>query len=163
MQNKPRQFFSALLTVSFFVSSVVAQELRPVLSTASAKAIIAGCEAYAVDKGIDVAIAVTGPGDALVAFQKMDGVVPGAGDVAILKAISSSIFGLSSKQFATIVNEKPAMAALPKVVAVEGGEAIYTQRGVLIGGVGVSGAASADDSACARAGIKMAKLRFEKT
>ncbi len=152
---------SVIVAASILVSALFAQELRPVLSTASAKAIVAGCEAYARGKKIDVAVAVTGPGDMLVAFQRMDGAVPGAGDVAIWKAISSSIFGLPTKRLATIAEDDPAVAEVPKVAALEGGEAIYTQDGVLIGGVGVSGATAAEDAACAQAGIEEAQLKLQ--
>jgi len=143
-------------------SGVLAQDLKPVLTAASAKTIVSGCEAYARETGIDIAIAVTGPGDILVAFARTDGAVPGAGEVAIWKAKSSSNFGLSSKQLAEIAIESPGVAAIPLVAPVEGGEAIYTRDGLLIGGVGVSGARAEEDAACARAGITKAKLKFQK-
>ena len=111
MQNKPGLSRSVLVAAVVFVNGLSAQELQPVLSTASAKAIVAGCEVYAEERGINVAIAVVGAGDVLFAFQRMDRVVPGAGDFAIWKATSSSNFGLSSKQLAAIVKESPELAA----------------------------------------------------
>ena len=141
---------------------VDAQELQPVLTMASAKAIVAGCEAFAQKHELYIVIAVIGPGKSLAAFLRMDGALPGAGEVAIWKATSSAIFGMPSKDFAEIAKTNPSFALVPSIATLEGGEAIYTQQGQLVGGVGVSGASAEDDAACARVGIAHARLRPNK-
>ena len=142
---------------------VDAQELQPVLTMASAKAIVAGCEAFAQKHELHIVIAVIGPGKSLAAFLRMDGALPGAGEVATWKATSSAIFGIPSKDFADTAKTNPSFALVPGIATLEGGEAIYTEQGQLIGGVGVSGAPAEDDAACARAGIANARLKHKKS
>jgi uncharacterized protein GlcG (DUF336 family) len=152
----------AITSIATGSRRVAAQELQPVLTMAAAKAIVVGCEAYAQKHELLIVIAVMGPGKSLAAFSRMDRALPGAGEVAIWKATSSAIFGLPSKDFAELAKTNPSLALTPGIATLEGGEAIYTQQGQLIGGVGVSGAPAEDDAACARAGISHAGLRHKK-
>jgi uncharacterized protein GlcG (DUF336 family) len=46
----------------------------------------------------------------------------------------------------------------PGLASWEGGTPIFTPEGTALGGVGVSGASSADDSACGEAGIAAAGM-----
>ncbi len=138
--------------------TLVAQEMRPALTSSSAKIILSGCEEFARKHHLQVAIAVLDQGKNLVAFLRMDRTVPGAGDIALWKATSSALFGASTQEFEAFAKNNPTISMAPHIAALEGGEPIYTLNGFLIGGIGVSGAASADDAACARAGIAAAKL-----
>jgi len=59
--------------------------------------------------------------------------------------------------------ETPGFANAPYVVTVGGGVPIFTSDGkTLLGEVGTSGEAPADDIACAVAGIKAAGMRAER-
>lgn len=149
---------ATIAMLSSHSGAAVSQEMRPALTSSSAKMILKGCEEFAKKNHLQVAIAVVDQGNNLIAFLRMDGTVPGATDVALWKASSSALFGSSTKKFEDLVKERPTLGLAPHVAALEGGEPIYTKTGSLIGGVGVSGATSADDAACARAGIDASKL-----
>jgi len=151
------------LAMSIMLSVITyGQQLRPVLSAETAKRIVAGCELFAREHGLRVAIAVAGPGDELVAFLRVDGAVPGAGEFAIWKAKSSASLGLATAQLAELAKATPALLDAPGVAPVAGGEAVYSPDGDLLGGVGVSGASENNDVNCARSGIKNASQLTEK-
>lgn len=157
------RFLLAISCLMAEIGTVRAQELQPVLSAASSRAIVAGCEAYALEHKLLIAIAVMGPGKILVAFQRLDGAIYGAGEIAIWKAGSSAALGISSKEFGAMAESNPQIALAPSIATLEGGEPIYTHEGFLLGGVGVSGASAVQDSACARAGIRHARLKSKKS
>ena len=150
------------ITILLSIVGASAQEHRATLDAENAKAIVAGCERYASDSGISVAIAVVGPGGILTALLRMDGVVPGAVEVAIWKARSSSSLGMSTADLASLAEETPAIATVPGVAAIAGGVPILSADGVLIGGVGVSGASKDQDVACALAGLDDASLNKDE-
>jgi len=54
--------------------------------------------------------------------------------------------------------KNPSFTQAPHIAILEGGEPLHTMNGFLIGGVGVFGAASADNAACAHAGIAAVRL-----
>lgn len=138
--------------------SVLAQDMRPALTTASAQAIIAGCQAFAVDKGWRLNIAVYDQGKNLMAFLRMDGAQLGSVDIAQWKANAAAAFPRSTKGASERAREFPAIGHAPNIAIFEGGEAIFTGEGSHIGGVGVSGARGSEDAECARAGISAAGL-----
>ncbi len=141
---------------------VVAQEMRPALTAASAKAIVAGCEAYATDKGWRLNIAVFDQGKNLMAFLRMDGAQLGSVDIAQWKANAAAAFPRPTKGAAESAQTFPAIGHAPNIAVFEGGEAIFTAGGVHIGGVGVSGARGFEDAECGRAGIDKAGLTYAK-
>lgn len=141
---------------------VTAQEMRPVLTTESAKAIVAGCEAYASDKGWRLNIAVFDQGKNLMAFLRMDGAQLGSVDIAQWKGNAAAAFPRPTKGAAESARTFPAIGHAPNIAVFEGGEAIFTSDGVHIGGVGVSGARGFEDAECARAGIDQTELTYAK-
>lgn len=159
------KLFVCLVTGAALASqafTVQAQEMRPVLTAASAKAIIAGCEAYAEDKGWNLNIAVLDQGRNMQAFLRMDGAPLGSIEIANWKANSTSSFPRATKGAADRAREFPALAAAPNIAIFEGGEPIFTEDGVHLGGVGVSGATGAQDAECAQAGIAAAGLTHKR-
>jgi len=162
------KFVSALATGGIITAIVLsyvgasAQESRPSLDAKTAKIIVAGCERYAASNDLSVAIAVAGPGELLAAVLRMDGVVPGAVEVAIWKARSSSSLGMSTAELASLAAETPTIASVPGVAAMGGGQPIFSGDGALLGGVGVSGASEDQDVACALAGLDEASLNREE-
>ncbi len=78
-------------------------------------------------------------------------------DVAMLKASTAATTGRSTPDLRRPViaeGEQPhGIEHLPGITIVEGGEPIVTKSGVLIGGIGVSGARPTEDGECARAAI----------
>lgn len=150
----------ALASALAATAPLAAQEMRPALTSASAKAIVLGCEAFAKDKGIKVAITVLDHGGDPAAFLRMDGVNLGPVDISRWKADAAASWAWPTRQMSEIVSKGgTGFAFAPHVSTFEGGEPIFSADGkVPLGGVGVSGASSADDAACARAGIAAAGL-----
>ncbi len=153
--------FGLVMSIALSVMAY-GQELRPVLSAETAKKIVAGCERFAREHDLKLAIAVVGPGETLVAFLRVDGAVPGAGEFALWKARSSASLGLATAQLAALAKATPALADAPGVAPIAGGEAVYSPEGDLLGGVGVSGASENQDVSCARAGIRNAGQLTDK-
>jgi uncharacterized protein GlcG (DUF336 family) len=145
-----------LITILLSVVGASAQEKRPTLDAETAKAIVEGCEHIAV------AIAVAGPGELLAALLRMDDVVPGAVEVAIWKARSSSSLGMSTADLADLAAKTPSISTVPGVASVAGGQPIFSLEGKLLGGVGVSGATENQDTACALAGIDAASRKLDE-
>jgi glc operon protein GlcG len=156
---KPHFALLAALPLALAAPAATAQELRPVLTAASAQTIVATCAAMAAEKGWNLSIAVMDNGGNLAAFLRMDKTSQASAEVALWKAGGSATFGWPTKQMAERVATSPGFAHVPRVVPVEGGVPIFTADGkVLLGGVGVSGTAAVDDAACARAGVLKAGL-----
>ncbi len=139
-----------------------AQDTRAALSAASAKAIVQGCETFAGEKGWRLNIAVHDQGNNLIAFLRMDGAPLGSIDISQWKANASAAFPRASKVTADRARDFPAIGFAPNIAIFEGGEAIFTEDGAHIGGVGVSGARGSEDAECARAGITAAGLKFSR-
>ncbi|UTW55943.1 heme-binding protein [Kordiimonas sp. SCSIO 12610] len=157
-----KTFAVAAVITGLSAFGLSAQDMRPVLNSASAKKITEGCEAYALDHDLKVNIAVLDQGTNMMAFLRMDGAPIGSIDIAEWKANSSAASGRPTKARFEAAKNFPAIGHAPNIAVFEGGEPIFTLDGVLLGGVGVSGAASADDAACARAGIEAAGLTFKR-
>ena len=153
---------SALCGLSVAGIAASAQDMRAALDAASAKAIVAGCEAYAGEKGWRLNIAVHDQGNNLIAFLRMDGSPLGSIDIAQWKANSSAAFPRPTKVTADRAGDFPAIGFAPNIAIFEGGEAIFAEDGSHIGGVGVSGARGSEDAECARAGIAAAGLKFSR-
>ncbi|NOX95632.1 MAG: heme-binding protein [Alphaproteobacteria bacterium] len=149
---------SAFVVSAMIVIPAVAQEMKPTLTAASAKAIISGCEAFAEENDLNVNIAVLDQGKNLVGFLRMDGAPLGSIEISQWKANATASFPRATKGAAERAREFPALGFAPNIAIFEGGEAIFTKDGAHLGGVGVSGATGAEDAACARAGIAKAGL-----
>ena len=101
------------------------------------------------------AIAIVDDGAHLVALSRLDGSFPAATDVAIGKATTAAMFRKPTSVFEDIVNKgRVTMLTLPavtKFTPLQGGIPL-TLNGEVIGAIGVSGAASAQqDEEIARA------------
>jgi glc operon protein GlcG len=156
---KPIYALLAALPLALAAPAATAQELRPVLNAASAQTIVSTCAAMAAERGWNVSIAVLDSGADLAAFLRMDKTGLASVEVAQWKAGAAATWGWQTKQMVDRIAVSPSFALAPRVATFEGGVPIYSADGkVLLGGVGVSGAASADDAACARAGIVKAGL-----
>lgn len=130
-----------------------AQAFKPVLSAETAAAIIKGAVAYADSNRLGMAVAVYDVGGQLIAFYKMDGASAGAAEVARWKGRSAALY-----QFPTSETAKWKVPEAPGIATVPGGLPIRTKDGMVIGGVGVSGAAAETDAKCAAAGLTAAGL-----
>jgi len=102
-------------------------------------------------------IAVVDDGGNLVALERLDGTFPAGAHISIGKARTAATFKRPTKAFEDVIkNGRTAMVALPDFTPLQGGVPIMVGEEV-IGGIGVSGAASApQDEEIALAGAAAA-------
>lgn len=127
-----------------------------------AQAVLAGVREEAERRGVAMGAAVVDLGGRLVAALRMDGAQLPALDLAIDKAYTAVSFGFPTEFWATSTRPEGSDWGLSttlggRIVVFAGGLPIRA-GGALAGGLGVSGAASAVDRACAEAGLRGAGL-----
>ena len=106
-----------------------------------------------------VAVAIVGPAGTLIYYEKMDNTQLGSAEVAIDKARTAALFKRPTKAFQDAVaagGDGLRVLSLKGVVAVEGGIPLVMD-GKIVGAIGVSGATSAQDAQCAKAGADTVK------
>ena len=125
------------------------------LASSQASAVIAAAEAKASSIGVPVIVAVVDEGVHLKAFTRMDGAVLGSIDIAIRKARTSALFQANSE--AVWEYCKPGAPAPSLELSNDGlapfggGVPLRSGNGELLGAVGVSGGAVAQDAEIAQA------------
>jgi uncharacterized protein GlcG (DUF336 family) len=134
---------SALLLL--FSSFAVAQVTeKKTLNLAGAEVVIAAAKAEA--KKLNApggVIAVVDDGGNLIAVARLDGTFAAGANISIGKARTSALFKKPTKVFEDIIkNGRTSMVALNDFTPLQGGVPIMVE-GQLVGAVGVSGAASA--------------------
>lgn len=140
-----------LIAIALFLSGIAATTQaqlveRKTLSLDGAHKVIAGAVAYA--KKVNApggVIAVVDDGGNLMALERLDGTFAAGANISIGKARTAVLFKRPTKAFEDIIkNGRTAMVALPDAyfTPLQGGIPI-TIDGQIVGGVGVSGAASA--------------------
>jgi glc operon protein GlcG len=140
-----------------------AQPAEPMLTSALAEAIIAGCRTHATARRQSHAIAVVDSGGHLVAARRMEGNRAGIMDFSIEKAKAVAAWGFATAQMEESARATPGFARAPAVVTVAGGLPVFAADGkTMIGAAGAAGEAPADDAACVAAGIRAAGLRSER-
>jgi uncharacterized protein GlcG (DUF336 family) len=124
------------------------------LEAADVKAILAAAEAEALAHGWAVTIAVVDDGGHLLGLLRLDGAAAATAQIAPGKAVTAALGRRESKAYEDIVHGgRIAMLSAPALSALmEGGVPIMVE-GDVVGAVGVSGVASAQDAQVARAGI----------
>src|SRR6266542_49238 len=151
-----------IVTVALMVSASVANAqtaTKTTLTIEGAKKVIAAAVAEArrltAPGGV---IAVVDDGGNLMALERLDGTFAAGANVSIGKARTAVLFKKPTKVFEDIIkNGRTAMVALNDFTPLQGGVPILAD-GQVIGGVGVSGAASAQqDEEVAIAGANAAK------
>ncbi len=139
---------------------VVREQVK--LTLAGARAVIAGAEAKAVEKGWKMNIAVVDDGGHLLAFARMDGARPASAATSTTKAISAATFrqatgplppgGSNPDTLHNLAVENAASASGARVTTLLGGVPIVV-NGQIIGAVGVGGGSGEQDVETARAGV----------
>ena len=132
---------------------------KKALTIDGAKKVIAGAVAYAKKNNAPGgAIAVVDDGGNLMAVERLDGTFAAGANISIGKARTAALFKRPTKVFEdTIKNGRTSLIALPDAyfTPLQGGVPI-TIDGQIVGGVGVSGAASAQqDEEIATAGANV--------
>src|SRR6185437_969844 len=132
---------------------------KKALTIEGAKKVIAAAVAYArKNNAPGGVIAVVDEGGNLMALERLDGTFAAGANISIGKARTAVLFKRPTKAFEDIIkNGRTAMVALPDAffTPLQGGVPI-TIDGQIVGGVGVSGAASAQqDEELAMAGANV--------
>ena len=135
-------------------ASAPAQALRPMLGIDTAAKVRDTCLAWAKDRKLNVAIAVYDDSGRLMTFARMDGANTAVSDIAMWKGRSAATYRTASAETAKWNNP-----AFPGIATGGGGVPMFTKDGQPLGAIGVSGAQTEDDIACAEAGIAAASLR----
>lgn len=136
--------FIALFLSILAVSAVAQIADKKSLTLEGARTVIAAAKNYAVqNKAPGGVIAVVDDGGNLVALERLDGTFSAGANISIGKAKTAVMFKRPTKAFEDIIkNGRTAMVALPDFTPLQGGVPISVD-GQIIGGVGVSGAMSA--------------------
>jgi uncharacterized protein GlcG (DUF336 family) len=123
----------------------------PVTTEAAKKAATAAL-AEGKKNGWNVAAAVVDTGGVLVYFERLENTQNGSTEASIEKARTSAAFRRPSKAFEDVVaGGKTNYLKLPGTIPIEGGVPLLVD-GKIVGAIGVSGASSAQDGVCAKAG-----------
>jgi uncharacterized protein GlcG (DUF336 family) len=136
--------FIALLLTGFIGSSAAQIVEKKSLSLEGARQVIAGAKEFAKKNNAPGGvIAVVDDGGNLIALERLDGTFSAGSNISIGKAKTSVMFKRPTKFFEDVIkNGRTAMVALPDFTPLQGGIPIMLD-GQVIGGVGVSGAMSA--------------------
>ncbi len=136
---------SVLVLSTVFTNPLVKQ--KPTLTLDGAKVALDAAYEKATSLHTTGSIAVVDAGGQLVAFFRVDGSFPASSDVAIGKARTAALFEKPTANFEDIIkNGRTAMLAVDGVTAftpLKGGIPLKVGD-VVVGGIGVSGAMSAD-------------------
>jgi glc operon protein GlcG len=124
-----------------------------VLTLEAAKAMAAAAERVAIERGWTVAVAVVDAAGGLMLFHCLDGTQPESQEIAVLKARTAARLHRPTKVLEDgIAGGRVALLSVPGMLALEGGLPIRVD-GRVIGAIGVSGMASAQDAEVAAAGL----------
>jgi uncharacterized protein GlcG (DUF336 family) len=133
------------LTIAAFIGSLTAQVVeKKSLSLEGARQVIATAKIFAKKNNAPGGvIAVVDDGGNLIALERLDGTFSAGSNISIGKAKTAVMFKRPTKFFEDVIkNGRTAMVALPDFTPLQGGIPIMLD-GQVIGGVGVSGAMSA--------------------
>lgn len=161
-QNNLVRGVVAVLFALCAMAGAVAQMPNPYglpISLENAKKAAAPAMAEAAKNGWNMAVAIVDPAGNLVYYEKMDNTQLGSANVAIDKARSAALFKRPTKAFQDALaagGDGLRILRLQGAVPVEGGIPLVMD-GKIVGAIGVSGATSAQDAQCAKAGADTLK------
>lgn len=125
------------------------------ITQALSDAVLAAAQAKALEIGVPMNVAVLDDGGNLKAFLRMDGALIGSIDIALKKARTSVLFGMNSEAVGEFCKPGGSSPGLEQtnggLVVFAGGIPLRDATGGLVGAVGVSGGAVAQDFAVAEA------------
>ena len=133
-----------ILGVIVSAAAAAAQTERKSMTLEAARRIIAAAVAEAKNKNAPgAAIAVVDEGGHVVALERLDNTFAAGATISVGKARTAALFKRPTKFFEDVINKgRTAMATLPDFTPLQGGVPIIID-GEIIGAIGVSGAASA--------------------
>jgi glc operon protein GlcG len=145
---KAKRWIAAALLLSAMSGITIAQTVtdKKTLTIDGAKKVIAAAVAYAKKNNAPGGvIAVVDDGGNLMALERLDGTFAAGANISIGKARTAVLFKRPTKVFEDIIkNGRTAMVSLPDSLftPLQGGVPVVVD-GQIVGGVGVSGASSA--------------------
>ena len=142
-----RKIGGVLLALAVLAGPASAQTSRPMLDYASAAKIRDACLAWAGERELAVAVAVYDERGTLLALALMDGAPTAVSGYAQWKGRSAATIHVASAETANWGRGPAELATW------EGGVPVFSNDGVPLGGVGVSGVQSHQDEQIAKAGI----------
>ncbi|HEX9639147.1 MAG TPA: heme-binding protein [Acidobacteriota bacterium] len=152
-------FAIGLLAIALAVPSSAQVVEKKALTLEGARKVIAAAVAEAKAKNAPGGvIAVVDDGGNLMALERLDNTFAAGANISIGKARTAALFKKPTKVFEDIVNQgRTTMVALPDFTPLQGGVPIQID-GQVVGAIGVSGAASAQqDEELALAGAAAAE------
>src|SRR5512135_457722 len=149
MRHQCGNILSIMLTAIITVTTAPAQVAnKKVLTLEGARQVITAAEAYA--KKVNApggVVAVVDDGGNLMALERLDGTFSAGANISIGKARTAVMFKKPTRFFEELINSngrgRTVMTALENFTPLIGGIPIVVD-GQIVGGVGVSGAATAD-------------------
>lgn len=135
----------AILALALGLDAAIAADSDlQAMDLALAKQVLAAATAEAKRLGAPGgALAVVDAGGHLVAFERLDGTFPAGANVSIGKARTAATFQRPTAVFEdAIQNGRLSLTAVPDMLPLQGGVPIVVE-GRVVGAIGVSGAASA--------------------
>jgi glc operon protein GlcG len=153
------RLFSYTLAVSLFLCWIPARAQMPnpygpSISLENARKASTAALGEASKNNWSMAVAVVDPSGNLVYYEKMDNTQLGSATVAIDKARTAALFKRPTKAFQDTLaagGDGLRILKLSGATPIEGGIPIVIE-GKIVGAIGVSGATSAQDGQCAKAG-----------
>jgi len=163
MSKKTGVRFAVVVTlVAGALGSALAQMPNPYgmpVSLENAKKAAAPALAEAAKNNWNMAVAIVDPGGNLVYYEKMDNTQLGSANVAIDKARTAALFKRPTKALQDALaagGDGLRILKIQGATPVEGGIPLVMD-GKIVGAIGVSGASSAQDAQCAKAGADALK------
>jgi glc operon protein GlcG len=128
------------------------------LTLEQSQTLIAAAQEKAVENGWNVTVAVVDEGGLLKALGRMDAAPPLSAQIAEAKAVGAALWHRNGDELAAVQADRAAffgqVSQLTRVPIIPAdGSAVIRHGETVLGAVGVSGAQSDEDRACAEAGI----------
>jgi uncharacterized protein GlcG (DUF336 family) len=133
------------------------------LSLTQAQSLIQAAHEHATTDGLRVTVAVVDEGGHLIALGRMDGAPPLSSQIAESKAVGAALWHRDGDSLVQVAQEREAffhqVDRLVRMPIIPAQGSVLIRRGDLVlGAVGVSGAAPGQDKACAEAGLRAVGL-----
>lgn len=160
--NSAIKRFVVLLFALGTLQTTLAQMPNPYgspIALETAKKVAAPVLAEAAKNNWTVAVAIVDPSGNLVYYEKTDNTQLGSANVSIDKARSAALFKRSTKAFQDSLvagGDAVRILRLQGAIPLEDGIPLISE-GKIVGAIGVSGATSAQDAQCAKAGADALK------
>jgi uncharacterized protein GlcG (DUF336 family) len=146
----------ALAATAAFAQAPVRPPYGAGITLATAKKVAAGAMAEAQKQKWNIAVAIVDNHGMLIYYEMMDDTQTASERLALEKARTSAMLRRPTKELETAVSGGAVQYVTAGVIALEGGLPILID-GRMVGAIGVSGMAAAQDGAIARAALDALK------